>query len=404
MRGIGERSFFIFYVLGVALVAVLAVGVYWAWQGKQSREGEEAKTRAGVVEAGPAVMVAQAARGPNVRKLTMTGEALPAKSATLYAKVSGYLTRMAVDVGDQVRAGQLIAEIHSPEIDQQIQTATVALENKRRTHERARDLTQQGFFSRQTLDNAETDVRVAESQLSELRMVSNYRVLRAPFNGVVTARFADPGALVTNAQSNQSSALPLVTVADTTVLHVTVYVEQAEAPNVKRGLEAEILDASNPQRRVKGKVARVSGELDPKTRTLFTEVDFDNSKREFMAGSFVNVSLLIPAVSYVEVPVAALVSRDRRSMVALLSPENRVQLKPIEVAGTDGKVIRIASGLAEGEKVVLNLPATVADGGKVSPALLPPAASAPAPAGPPPESERNRSRLKRPAPALPSSD
>ena len=114
--------------------------------------------------------------------------------------------------------------------------------------------------------------------------MSRYRTLRAPFSGVVTQRYADPGALVQNAATNQVSALPVVTISDTSRLKVSVYVEQGEAPNVKPGLDAEIVDASNAERRGKGKVTRIAGELDPRTRTLLTEVDFDNSKGQFVAG------------------------------------------------------------------------------------------------------------------------
>ena len=321
--------------------------------------------------------VAAAARGPNLRKLLLVGEALPYNTTTLYSKVSGYLSKITVDVGDRVKAGQLIAEIQSPEIDQQIETATVALDNKRRVYQRNRDLATKGFFSEQALDTAETDVKVAESQLSELRTMSRYRVLDAPFSGVVTQRYADQGALVQNAATNQVSALPVVTISDTSRLKVSVYVEQGEAPNVKPGQDAEIVDASNAERRATGKVTRIAGELDPRTRTMLTEVDFDNSKGQFVAGSFVNVSLLVPATSYLEVPATALISRDKKALVAVVGADNRVTLRPITVASTDGKVLRVAAGLNEGEKVVLNLPTTVADGGKVNPAPAPGAPAAP---------------------------
>jgi len=379
MRIPGQRSFFIFYVLAAVFIIGLCGGVYYVWQSKQRKEGEEMRSRAALVDAGPTLGVATAVRGPNTRTINLVGEALPFTAATLYAKVSGYLTRIAVDTGDRVKTGQFIAEIQSPEIDQQINTAQVALENKRRLLQRTRDLADKGFFSQQALDNAQTDVQVAESQLSELHTLSRYRVLKAPFTGVVTARFADPGALVTNAAANQTSALPLVTIADVSRLKVTVYVEQSEAPNVKVGTQAEIVDAANPERHVKGRVSRVSGELDSKTRTLQTEVDFDNSQGQFLAGSFVNVSLIIAAPSHVEVPVSALVVRDKKTMVALLTADNRAKLTPIDVAGTDGKVVRIASGLNEGERVILGLPNTLADGSRVTPA---PAAAAAAPAPP----------------------
>jgi hypothetical protein len=150
-----------------------------------------------------------------------------------------------------------------------------------------------------------------------------------------------------------------------------VYVDQSEAPNVHVGTPAEVVDSSNPERKGVGKVARAAGELDPRTRTQLTEVDFDNSKGEFIPGSFVNVSLLLPAKSYVEVPAGALVMREGKRMVGVVGSDSRVKLTPVNVAGTDGKVIRIESGLDENVRVVLGLPNTVSDGSKVTAAVAP---------------------------------
>ncbi len=368
----GQKSFAIFYVLGLALLIGVAGAVWHFWKGKQAHQSEEEKVRATALAEGPKVAVIAAWKGASVRKLVLVGEALPDKQTTLYSKVSGYLAKISVDVGDKVKAGQFIAEIQSPEIDQQMKTLQASIDNKQRLLGRTKELEAQGFFSKQSLDNAQTDVTIARSQLIELRTVSRYRILNAPFAGVVTKRFADPGALVQNAATNQTSALPIVTIADTTKLKVSVYVEQGEAPNIKPGLEAEIVDASNPARKVKGKVSRISGELDPKTRTLLAEVDFDNRNGEFVAGSFVNVNLLMPATSYIEIPAGALVSRDKKSFAAIVGADSHVQLRAIEVANTDGKVLRVASGVAEGDKVALSLPASVGDGARISPTPPPP--------------------------------
>jgi len=242
-----------------------------------------------------------------------------------------------------------------------------------------------GFFSQQALDNAETDVRTQEDVAKEIRTMQNYRVLVAPFAGVVTTRYVDPGALVTNATSNQTSAQPVVTISDPSKLRVTVYVDQADASFVKAGTKVEIIDASNPMVKGEATVSRTSGELDPRTRTMATQVDFDNSKGTFVSGSFISVSLLIPAKSFIEVPTAALVTREGKTFVAAVGEDKRVKLTPIEVAGTDGKSIRVASGISEGVRVALSLPNTVSDGARVNPA--PPApgaatATAAAPAAP----------------------
>jgi membrane fusion protein, multidrug efflux system len=366
-------SFFGFYLFGAALVVVGAGTVYYFSHAKQSELSTQLKERAAVAEAGPAVAVAVSRQGPTVRKLTLLGEALPYKSATLYAKVSGYLAKISVDKGDRVKAGQFIAEINSPELDHQYDSAVADLENKRHLAKRTRELADQHFYSEQAAEDAETNVRLAEQQVAGIKALTSYKVLTAPFAGVVTARYADLGALVTNATTNQSSALPVVTISDPTRLRVTVYVDQSEAPNVHMGTPAEVVDASNAARQGTGKVARVAGELDTRTRTQLTEVDFDNSKGEFIPGSFVNVNLLLPTKSYVEVPAPALIMREGKRMVAVIGPDSRVKFTPINVAGTDGKVIRIESGLEENVRVALNLPNTVADGAKVTAAGAPPA-------------------------------
>jgi RND family efflux transporter MFP subunit len=284
--------------------------------------------------------------------------------------------------------------VQSPELDAQIATIVAGLDNKRQIARRTAELASQGFFSQQALDNARTEVRVAEAQIAELRTLGGYRVLRAPFAGVVTARYADPGALVTNAASNQTAALPVVSISDTARLKVTVYAEQAEATAVRAGLEAEVADAAAPERKRVGTVARVSGELDARTRTLRTEVEFDNADGGFLPGSFVNVALLLPATSYVEVPAGALVTRDKKPMVGTVDGEQKVHFVPVQVAGTDGKVVRIASGLEENVTVALNPPPGLAEGSHVvvqappgaskpaaAPAASPPAPAKPAPAG-----------------------
>jgi RND family efflux transporter MFP subunit len=349
---------------------------------------QHAKTRASQVDAGPTVVVATSARGPNVRKITLVGEATPYKSTTLYSKVGGYLTRIDVDTGDRVRTGQVVAEVETPELEVEYRTAVASLENKRRILKRTEDLAAKGFFSQQALDNAQTDVSNEQGRVNELHTRMGYRTMRAPFAGVVTARYVDPGALVTNAANNQTSSQPVVTISDISKLRVTAYVEQVDAPFVKPGTDVEIVDAASPERRNKGKVSRTGGELDPRTRTLLVEVDFDNSKGDFIAGSYVNMTLLIPATSYVEVPAAALVVRERQNYVAVVGADSHIKLTPIEISGTDGRVIRILNGLSEGTRVALSLANTIPDGAKVNPASPPgapaPVAAAPQPAAPPP--------------------
>lgn len=367
-------SFVVFYIVAFVLVAVASVAVWWFWQDKQNRLAQEAKSRTAQLDAGPTVLTAQSVRGSASRKINLTGELRPYKATTLYSKVGGYLSKITVDVGDRVRAGQLIAEVQAPELESEYKSTVSEMENRERLAQRTRDLASKGFFSQQALDNANTDVRTTRGRVDTLRSQLGYRSLYAPFAGVVTGRYVDPGALITNAANNQSSSQPVVTISDPSRLRVSVYVEQVDARFIRPGLEAEIVDTANPMQRIKAKVSRVAGELDARTRTLLAEVDFDNRNGTFIAGSFVNVSLTVPQTSYIEVPAAALVVRERKNFAAVLEAGNRIKLTPIEIAGTDGMSVKIASGLGEGVPVVLSLPNTVPDGSKVNPASAPGAA------------------------------
>lgn len=364
-------SFLVFYIIAFVLVGVTAAAVWWYWQSKNARLAEEAKARTAQVEAGPMLTVGKTLRGPTARKITLTGELRPWKATTLYSKVGGYLSRITVDVGDRVRAGQLIAVVQAPELESEYRSTVSEMENRERVAQRTRELAEKGFFSQQARDNADTDVRTARGRVDTLRSQLGYRSLYAPFAGVVSARYVDPGALITNAANNQTSSQPVVTVSDTSKLRVSVYVEQVDARYVQPGVEAEIIDAADPAQRIKAAVSRVAGELDPKTRTLLTEVDFDNRAGKLIPGSFVNVVLTVPQNSYVEMPATALVVRDRKNFAAVLDADNHVRLTPVEIAGTDGMSLKIASGLAEAVPVVLNLPNTVPDGAKINPAPAP---------------------------------
>lgn len=139
-----QRSFVVFYVIGFVLIAVAGGAVWKFWKGREALEAAQAKEKAEQLAAGPSLAVVKAAPGPSVRKLALVGEAQPIQTTTLYSKVSGYLSRITVDVGDVVKAGQLISEIQAPEIEAQIATIAAGLENKRALARRARELTQIG--------------------------------------------------------------------------------------------------------------------------------------------------------------------------------------------------------------------------------------------------------------------
>ncbi|MEW6449690.1 MAG: efflux RND transporter periplasmic adaptor subunit [Pseudomonadota bacterium] len=353
-----------FYLFGIgALVA--ATGAVWYFHTSRNSEIAGAReARAAAVDRGPRVEVVNATKGPERRTLTLLADVRPNQVATLYGKVSGYMKTVNVDRGDKVEAGQIVALIESPELEFQYNAAVTDLEHKRRNLERSKELFAKGNTTQVALLQFETDARVAEANVTVLATTKGYQTIRAPFAGRVTNRFVDPGALVTNAQTNIVSALPVMTISDDSRLRVYAYVQQADVPFVNIGDDAEVVDASNPDRKVKAKVTRMTGELDPRARAMQIEVNIDNSEGFLASGSFAYVTIHIPIKSYPQIPVSGLIVRGSDNFVAVLDKDT-VRFKPVRVASTDGNTISVAEGLALNERVAINLPDEVSDGSRI---------------------------------------
>jgi membrane fusion protein (multidrug efflux system) len=350
-------------------VLALAAGcaVVYLWHRNDVALSAAREAHAAVVERGPRVQVVVAAQGPNRRDIVLLGDVKANATAVIYGKVSGYLKSIHVDRGDRVEAGQIVAEIDSAETDSQYVSAVADLENKKRVAARDREMLARGNVAVQAKEQSETNLRMAEANVRQLATMKSYEILKAPFSGTVTARFADPGALIQNAATNQVSSLPVMTISDLSRLRVGAYVEQRDVPFVAVGQEADVTDASRLDRRVAAKISRTSGALDPRTRTLYIEIDLDNSASFLVAGSFANVALHVPIESYPQVPTNALVMRGDRSFVATVTPAGEVKFRRVRVAGTNGTAIDIAEGIAVGDRVAVNLPGDVTDGSRIQP-------------------------------------
>ncbi len=319
---------------------------------------------------GPRVEVTTATPGPVIRDIRLFADVKPYAEVTLFGKVSGYIKTLPVDKGDMVRQGQLIAEIASPETDAQFASATADLANKKILAERNDRLFQIGAVSRETAEQSDTNYSVAQAMVAQLETLRSYERLIAPLDGRVTARYADPGALVQNATNSQTSALPVVTISDTSHLRVDAYVQQQDAPFVHVGDAVEIEDAANPARRMSAKVSRTSGELDVKSRTLLVEIDVQNRGDYFVGGSFAYVTLHLKVPPAPQVPLNALVLRDNRQYVAVPDDRDIVHFRPVQVESTDGTVVRIADGIRAGEKVAVNVPDEISDGSRIQPIAM----------------------------------
>jgi RND family efflux transporter MFP subunit len=356
------------YLFAIVLLCAAGAGTWKFMRASDIGLGTARAAMEADAARGPRVIVATVTQGPAVRTIQLLGDARPFSTATLFAKVSGYVKSVNVDKGDTVTAGQVIAEIESMELESQYQSASADLDVKNRIAARTRELLRTGSTSQQAADQAEANMRMAQESVRNLGTMRGYQVLRAPFDGTVIARFADPGALMQAATTNQSSSLPVIQLADNTKLRIGVYVEQRDVSAIHVGDEAEVADAANPERRRKARISRTAGTLDPRTRTLFIEIDLDNKDAFLVPGSFVYVTLRVPIASYPQIPVAAILTRAGATLAATIGEDANVRFKPIRLAGTDGITADIAEGLKPGERVGLNVPNDVTEGARVRPA------------------------------------
>lgn len=353
-------------VIGSALLVGAAIGtIALLATRKTAAAAREGNALTADESKGNIVRVADVTMSPSVVKRELLGEARPFASVTFYAKVSGYLRTVDVDMGDQVKPGQVLATIESPETDRAYLAAKADYDNKQVLSTRISQLLAKKMVSPQEADQAKADAAVAQERVNALQEEQQYETLRAPFNGRVTARYADPGALMQNAASSQTSALPVVTVAETDSLRVFVYLDQADAARVHVGTPATITLTERPGFSLPARVARVAGELDPKTRKMMTEIDVRDQSGTIVPGGFVNVSLDVQTPSKPQAPVEALLVRGQNTLVATVGADSRVHFKPVVVAGNDGKMLTFANGVAPGDHLALSLGNAVADGGRI---------------------------------------
>jgi RND family efflux transporter MFP subunit len=346
----------------LSLVILVSAGKYaWFAREKAARELE--------IALGPKLKTALITQSSGEHATTVIGEARAYQSVTLYAKVSGYLKAIKVDKGDMVKKGQVLAVIESPETDQAYAAALSNSRNKQDISSRMSTLLNQGLVSPQEAGQALSDGEVAAAQLRAQEILKGYEIIRAPFDGTVTARFADPGALVQNATNSQASALPLVTVSQIDRLRVDIFLDQRDAPFVRKDDPVEITLTERSEFKLLGQVSRVSDQLDPRTKMMMTEIDILNADRKLVAGSFVQVSLKVKSVPYFEVPVEALVLKDNKSFLTIITAEQNLSYRQVDLAGNNGKILWVLKGVEKGEMVAINAGTSVPEGGKVRPII-----------------------------------
>jgi len=297
--------------------------------------------------------------------------------APISARSSGYLKRWTHDIGSHVEKGELLAEIESPEIDQQLSQAVAAREQAASTLDLAKStftrwegLRRQDVVSQQEFDErrsavaqATANLAAAEANVQRLRQLEGFKRVVAPFAGVITRRNVDVGDLI-----DAGAGRPLFQLAQTDPLRVYVNVPQAYANLVRPGQKVTVTQAELRGRRFAGEVARTSASIDAATRTMQVEVILPNRDGTLLPGAYVQVSLPLGGSQVLAVPNNALLFRGEGARVAVVDAQNRVRLKPVTIGRNLGESFEVLEGVGATDRLVLNPSDSLADGDVVTPA------------------------------------
>lgn len=321
--------------------------------------------------------------------LTLPGTVQPLEETVIYPRVSGYVKRWLVDLGGDVKEGDLLLEIDTPDLDAQLEQARARLAEaeagviraesavrfSKSRAERYQALTPAGLTSQQDLEQqqgqadvdaagvnvAKANMSAAQANLRQLQQVKSFTRVTAPFSGRIVQRWAERGMLV-----NAGTSSPLFRVQNTDPVRIFVNVPQDVATGVRTGIGAEVTVREFPGRVFKGEVARVAGALDDATRTMSTEVRVPNENKELLTGMYVQVALTLPAPHRLyEVPATALYNDSNGTRVAVVGAGNVISLRKITIERDTGMTLQIASGLTGDERVVRIANAALSDGSKV---------------------------------------
>lgn len=348
---------------------VLLAGIY-------VRLGEASSLRTWTREAQlPTVTLVSPSDGGADQALILPGTLKAYYDAKIYAQISGYVRAWYKDIGAHVRKGELLALVDAPEVDQQVAQARAdfnaagsAQKLSAITAGRWEDLLRQNAVARQDVDEKRADLEAKSDALKSARanldrLLANKRFSRivAPFDGVVTGRTADVGALV----GSSTSGNPLFTVSDTHVLRLYVDVPQSYTAQIVPGMTVSLSVPEYPGRSFPARLTSSSGAINTQTATMLVQFEADNRKGLLKPGGFAQVSLGIPAGAMLRLPASALMFRAAGLQVATLGPRNRIRMKSITI-GTDlGSTVIVASGLSPRDRVVNNPPDSLADGDTV---------------------------------------
>ena len=305
--------------------------------------------------------------------------------APIYARASGYLKRSLVDIGDAVTAGQLLAEIETPELDQQLAQARAqraqaeaALRLSKITATRWSELLKTSSVSEQESAEKQADLELKQANVDSvaadvrrLEQLKGFASVTAPFVGTITARLTDEGQLITAGGGRE-----LFRLAQTNPLRIFVRVPQTLAPAVKNGAKAVLTLSELPGRKFESKVVRTSGAIEPASRTLLVELEVDNSKGEILAGSYGQVQFNDKIVPTLTLSANTLLFRSEGIRVGVANAAGKVEVRSVKLGRDFGQTLEILEGVTAADRVIINPPDSLIDGTEVHVADAAPTAAA----------------------------
>jgi RND family efflux transporter MFP subunit len=365
------RLFVLGWILAIVAVVAASAGLVMArefWVGRQA--GKLAQK----LDAGRRVLVMHVIKSPPSRTIELPGGIHGFIETPIYAKVSGYLKRILVDKGQRVKQGQLLAILESPELDQQVANALANYKIAAITDERNQELLRQGVVPQQTADETHATMLQNLATYRQLKAMQAYEIIRAPFSGLVTARYVDEGALIPATTTPAAAATPIVAMATLTPLRIYADVPQTLAPFVRNGDPAQIRIGEYPHTVFVGTVTRHAKALNIESRTMLVEVDLPNEDHRLLPGMYARVTFKIATPAGIpSVPDDALIFRDGKIYVPVVRSEH-LRLAEVTLGNDNGKTVEIRSGISPDDLVAIDVGQAVEDGEKVIPVLASPSA------------------------------
>ncbi|GAB2568983.1 efflux RND transporter periplasmic adaptor subunit [Dyella jejuensis] len=357
--------------LGVVLVALAIFGIIRRVHARHELTDQTNRDAIATV----AVMSPKAA--PEDQALTLPGTVASWQDAQIYARTTGYVAKWYVDIGAKVKKGQRLAELDTPDVDNQLLQGKAQMRTDQAnenfakvTADRYETLVKQGLVATQTGDQyvAQYKADVATvaadaANVAHLQNLEDFKHIIAPFDGVITQRNLDVGALVDAGSSGSN----LFVIADTSKLRVYVDVPETYAASVHFGMPADVGLNTYGAKPITGAVARTADALDSNTRTLRTEIDVDNTSQVLVPGVYANVKLKVSTTTRnFIVPANTLLFRSEGLRIALVDPRQHIHLQPVTLGRDFGSTVEVTQGLNEQDRIVLSPPDSLYEGQQVN--------------------------------------